>query len=84
MAGSHSWPLLRQMEREVEGGWAQNIWNAAAELEGGHLDQGPAGESVNPDGSGYSLGPAWAVELQCGARIRRTPFAAGEAPGGGP
>ncbi len=81
MVSSHHWPLLLQMEREVKMGWSQNIWHAAAELRRGYLDQGFGEALVRPDGSGYKIGPAWATELQCTARIRRVPFAAGEAPG---
>lgn len=81
MAGSHHWPLLLQMEREAGLSWAHNIWHAAAELRRGHLDQGFGQALVRPDGSGYKVGPAWATELQCTARIRRVPFAVGEAPG---
>ncbi|MBS1888353.1 MAG: hypothetical protein JSU06_14315 [Actinobacteria bacterium] len=83
MASSHHWPLLLRMEREVKMGWSTNIWHAAAELRRGHLDQGFGEALVRPDGSGYKIGPAWATELQCTARIRRVPFAAGEAPGAG-
>ncbi len=83
MASSHHWPLLLQMEREAKMGWSQNISHAAAELRRGHLDQGFGEALVRPDGSGYRIGPAWATELQCTARIRRVPFAAGEAPGAG-
>lgn len=96
MASSHHWPLLLRMERAARrsappslragpaaSGWSQNIWHAAAELRRGHLDQGFGAALVRPDGSGYRIGPAWATELQCTARIRRVPFAAGEAPGAG-
>lgn len=94
MASSHRWPLLLRMARAARrsappslrvgaaaSGWSQNIWHAAAELRRGHLDQGFGAAMVRPDGSGYKIGPAWATELQCTARIRRVPFAAGEAPG---
>jgi hypothetical protein len=81
MASSHHWPLLLQMEREQGLSWAHNIWHAAAELRRGHLDEGFGGALVRPDGSGYKMGPAWAMELQCTSKIRRVPFAAGEAPG---
>jgi hypothetical protein len=94
MASSHHWPLLLRMARATKrslppslragpaaSGWSQNIWHAAAELRRGHLDQGFGQAMVRPDGSGYKIGPAWATELQCTARIRHVPFAAGEAPG---
>jgi hypothetical protein len=84
MASSHHWPLLLQMEREARLSWAHNIWHAAAELRRGHLDQGFGQALVRPDGSGYRVGPAWATELQCTARIRRLPFGPGGAPGGRP
>lgn len=81
MASSRQWPLLRRMEREVKAGWSLNIWHAAAELRRGQLDRGFRQALVRPDGSGYRFGPAWALELQCTARIRRLPFGPGEAPG---
>jgi hypothetical protein len=84
MASSHHWPLLREMEREAKHGWALNIWHAAAELKSGRLNQGFDSALVRPDGSGYRLGPAWALELQCTPRIRRVPFTASEGPPGGP
>ena len=65
MAGSQSWPLVLQMEREVEGGWAANIRKATGELKRGYLNWGSAGSLVRPDGSGYEMGPAWAMTLQC-------------------
>jgi hypothetical protein len=83
MTSSHHWPLLLGMQREQGFGWTQNIWHAAAELRRGHLDEGFGQALVRPDGSGYKMGPAWAMELQCTAQIRRVPFAAGEAPGAG-
>lgn len=96
MASSHHWPLLLRMERAAKrssppdlrsspaaSGWSQNIWHAAGELSQGRLNQGPSGALVRPDGSGYTLGPVWAMELQCTARIRRERFGPGEAPGGG-
>lgn len=83
MTSSHHWPLLLRMQREQRFGWTQNIWHAAAELRRGHLDEGFGQALVRLDGSGYKMGPAWAMELQCTARIRRVPFAAGEAPGAG-
>jgi hypothetical protein len=83
MTSSHHWPVLLQMEREQSLSWAHNIWHAAAELRRGHLDEGFGQALVRPDGSGYKIGPAWATELQCTTKIRRVPFAAGEAPGAG-
>lgn len=89
MSGSRHWPLLLRMERAAKrssppnlrhgpaaSGWSQNIWHAAAELRRGHLNRGFGEALVRPDGSGYRIGPAWATELQCTARIRRVPFAA--------
>jgi len=84
MASSSRWPLLLQLEREARLSWAHNIWHAAAELRSGHLNQGFDEALVRPDGSGYKIGPAWATELQCTARIRRIPFGVGEAPGAEP
>ncbi len=83
MASSHDWPLLLQMESEAKMGWAHNVWHVADELQRGRLEQGSGSSLVRPDGSGYKVGPAWATALQCTARIRRVPFAAGEASGAG-
>lgn len=74
LAGARRWPLLVQMEREVPGGWAHNVWTVASKLRTGHLDQGFAGALVRPDGSGYRLGPTWAVGLECRSSIRKVPF----------
>ncbi len=53
------------------GGWAMNLKMAAEELADNNVDRGPAGRVVNPDGSGYTLGPSWAVWLNCTDRIWR-------------
>jgi hypothetical protein len=74
MAGSQSWPLVLQMEREVKGGWAANIRKVAGELDRGYLNWGSAGSLVRPDGSGYESGPAWAMTLQCTSHYWRRPI----------
>jgi hypothetical protein len=81
MAGSHHWPLLLRMEREVPRGWAQNVWTVAAQLRSGHLDQGFGSELVRPDGTGYRLGPDWAVALQCPGVVKREPITPAKPPG---
>jgi hypothetical protein len=74
MATSHHWPLLAQMQREQHGGWALNVWHFAGELKRGRLAQDFGSELVNPDGSGYKIGPAWATGLDCTSRIRKVPL----------
>jgi hypothetical protein len=81
MSSSHRWPLLRQMEREVKGGWAHNIWTVAGWLRAGHLHQDFGEGVVNADGTGYMLGPAWATALECHDAIRRKPFVSQKPPG---
>ena len=76
MASSHHWPLLDQMQGEVKGGWARNVWTFAAQLRAGRLHQDFGVGVFNPDGSGYELGPAWAVGLNCADAIVRKPVAA--------
>jgi hypothetical protein len=56
------------------GGWAMNLKMAAEELADSNVDNGPAGRVVNPDGSGYELGPSWAVWLNCTDRTWRHPI----------
>lgn len=65
------WPMISAID---DGGWAVNIKMAAEELAADNVDRGPAGRVVNPDGSGYELGPSWAVWLNCTGRIWRHPF----------
>jgi hypothetical protein len=67
-----SWPSLRG--EEMERGWAENIRQAANRIEHGRLNHGPAGALVNPDGTGYELGPAWAVALNCTSHHWRRPL----------
>jgi hypothetical protein len=74
MASSHRWPLLMQMQREQPGGWALNVWHFAGELRRGRLARDFNMQLVNPDGSGYRFGPAWATGLNCTSRIRKVPF----------
>ncbi len=72
MATSRHWPMMPTLIKG--GGWSGNVWRAAREIETGHLDRGAAGEVVNPDGTGYELGPAWATELNCRSRYWRRPL----------
>lgn len=67
-------PLVERMDALQPGGWSENIRSAARELRSGRLNRGAAGSSVNPDGSGYEVGPAWAVKLQCEDRYWRRPL----------
>jgi hypothetical protein len=69
MASSRHWPLT-----QVLGGYPSNIASIAEELESGHLNRGVAMETVNEDGTGYKLGPAWAVGLECKSHIWRRPL----------
>jgi hypothetical protein len=72
MASSRRWPMMPILIRG--GGWSGNVWRAAEAIATGHLNRGEAGESINPDGSGYALGPAWAVGLNCTSRYWRRPL----------
>jgi hypothetical protein len=65
------WPMTPTIGH---GGWATNLKMAAAELADGNVDRGPAGRVVNPDGSGYVIGPSWAVWLNCTDRVWRRPI----------
>ncbi len=71
MATWPRWPMISAID---DGGWAVNIKMAADELAAGDVDRGPAGRVVNPDGSGFELGPSWAVWLNCTNRIWRHPI----------
>jgi hypothetical protein len=72
MATSRHWAMMPTL---IEGGgWSANIWSAADAIASGHVNRGAAGELVNPDGSGYKLGPAWAVGLNCTSRYWRHPL----------
>jgi hypothetical protein len=72
MATWSSWPVLQG--REMERGWALNIEQAANRIKHDRLNHGAAGASVNPDGTGYELGPAWAVALHCSSHYWRRPL----------
>ncbi|HKT84017.1 MAG TPA: hypothetical protein VJQ84_09310 [Solirubrobacterales bacterium] len=65
------WPMIPTIGH---GGWAMNVKMAAEELAAGDVGRGPAGRVVNPDGSGYELGPAWATMLNCTDRYWRHPI----------
>jgi hypothetical protein len=58
--------------------WSSNIKLAAHWLAAGHVDSGADGRVVNPDGSGYELGPAWATLLNCTNHIWRHPLQGGD------
>ncbi len=66
------WPMTPALVKG--GGWSSNLKLAAAELAAGHVNQGPAGNLINPDGSGYEFGPAWATMLNCTDRYWRHPI----------
>lgn len=72
MATSHRWPMMPTLIKD--GGWSGNVWNAAGEIATGQVNRRAAGELVNPDGSGYKLGPAWATGLNCTSRYWRHPL----------
>jgi hypothetical protein len=63
MATSPHWPMMPILIKG--GGWSQNVKMAARSIATGHLNRDPAGSVVNPDGSGYEIGPAWALGLNC-------------------
>jgi hypothetical protein len=71
MATWRHWPMTPIIG---DGGWATNLKMAAEELAAGNVDRGPAGRVVNPDGSGYSLGPSWALGLNCTDHYWRHPI----------
>ncbi|HET7574860.1 MAG TPA: hypothetical protein VFJ99_07070, partial [Solirubrobacterales bacterium] len=79
MRSSDHWPLMRTL-REVHegGGWSRNIESIARQLESGRLKEGPAGATLNPDGTGYELGPAWAVAISCTSHYWRRPITRAE------
>jgi hypothetical protein len=83
MASSRRWPLLLRMQQEVPHGWAVNVWHIASGLSRGDLARGFGQGLVRPDGSGYRLGPDWALALGCHGAIRRKPFDAQKPPGAG-
>jgi hypothetical protein len=72
MATSRRWPMMPTLIKG--GGWSGNVWSAADAIASGHVNRGAAGELVNPDGSGYKLGPAWAVGLNCTSHYWRHPL----------
>lgn len=65
------WPMVALVDG---GGWAANVKAAARALATGKVDRGTAGSVVHPDGSGYELGPAWAVMLNCSEHYWRRPI----------
>ncbi|HWA55338.1 MAG TPA: hypothetical protein VG816_14305, partial [Solirubrobacterales bacterium] len=72
MSTWRKWPMTPPL---IEGGgWGMNLKMAAEELAAGRVGRGPAGRMVNPDGSGYEFGPAWATMLNCTDRYWRHPF----------
>jgi len=70
------WPMAPTLIKGGGGnpGWSANLELAAKELATGHVNQGPAGSLINPDGSGYEFGPAWATMLNCTDRYWRHPI----------
>ena len=72
MSTWRNWPLTPTLIKG--GGWSSNLRFAAEELAAGKVSRGPAGSVVNPDGSGYELGPVWAVTLNCTDRYWRRPI----------
>jgi len=66
------WPMTPMLIKNR--GWGMNLKMAAGELASGHVNQGPAGSLINPDGSGYEFGPAWATMLNCTDRYWRHPI----------
>ena len=69
MASSRHWPLT-----QVLGGYPSNITTIAKELESGRLDRGFDFGVINENGTGYQLGPAWAMALDCKSDIWRRPI----------
>ncbi len=63
LATAPSWPMVSDPRLRTP--WAGNLTRIANEVAHGRLDQGAAGQVVNEDGSGYELGPAWALALNC-------------------
>jgi hypothetical protein len=72
MATSRHWPMMPLLIKG--GGWSGNVWHAADALASGHVDRGASGAVVRPDGSGYMVGPSWALGLNCTSRYWRRPF----------
>jgi hypothetical protein len=78
MSAARHWPLMDELRAVHEGGgWSMNIESIIRQLEAGQLHEGPAGASINPDGSGYELGPAWAVTIECSSHYWRRPLRPG-------
>jgi hypothetical protein len=78
MSAARHWPLMDELRAVHEGGgWSMNIESIVRQLESGQLEEGPAGASINPDGSGYELGPAWAVAIECRSHYWRRPLGPG-------
>lgn len=78
MSAARDWPLMETLRKG--GGWDANIETIVRQLEAGQLAEGAAGASVNPDGSGYEFGPAWAAAIECTSHYWRHPFGPGEQP----
>lgn len=72
MATSRHWPMMPLLIKG--GGWSGNVWHAADALASGHVDRGASGAVVRPDGSGYVVGPSWALGLNCTSRYWRRPL----------
>ncbi|MGE5282178.1 MAG: hypothetical protein ACM3N0_07640 [Chloroflexota bacterium] len=72
MATSRRWPMMPTLTKG--GGWSANVLHVADEIERGHLDRGAVGELVKPDGTGYKLGPSWAMALGCESHYWRRPL----------
>jgi hypothetical protein len=75
VAAMATWRRWAMMPTPADNGrWSANIKMAARSIATGHVNRGPAGSVINPDGSGYELGPAWAVALDCTQRYWRHPI----------
>lgn len=75
MSTWRNWPMAPALIKD--GGWGMNLKMAAEELAAGRVGRGPAGRMINPDGSGYEFGPAWATMLNCTDRYWRHPIKPG-------
>lgn len=63
MATWPEWPLLQGAE--MRRGWAMNVKQAANRIAHDRLNYGPAGISVEADGTAYAFGPQWSLALGC-------------------
>lgn len=68
MATWSEWPLLQGTE--MRRGWAMNVKQAANRIAHDRLNYGPAGISVEADGTAYGYGPQWSLALGCDPRWR--------------